>query len=101
MVAIIAAFGFGEDGVNGVTAFNTTNPGDLSGAHANFTKDVGCVACHEAHDKTGMQWIQAAWTPGNLSEKCSSCHTFDGLAQAPHNKIFKIDGAVAKTECAM
>ena len=101
VIAIIAAFGFGEDGVNGVNAFNTTNPGDLSGAHANFTKDAGCAACHEAHDQTAMQWIQAAWTPGNLSEKCSSCHTFDGPAQSPHNKAFKIDGAVAKTKCVM
>jgi hypothetical protein len=98
IVAIIAAFGFGEDGVS---ALNTTNPGDLSGAHANFTKDVGCAACHEAHDKPAVQWIQAAWTPGNLSEKCSTCHTFGGPAQSPHNKTFKTTGVAEKTECAM
>jgi hypothetical protein len=99
VVAIIAAFGFGYD--DGAGALNTTSPGGLSGAHENFTKAIGCVACHDAHDKPASQWIQAAWSPGNLSEKCSTCHAFGGPAQSPHNKTFKTNGASEKTDCVM
>ena len=99
VVAIIAAFGFHD----GAGALDTSSPGDLSGAHANFTQGVGCVACHDTHDKSASEWIQAAWTPGDLSENCSTCHTFGGPAQTPHNKVFTGEAALAasKTECVM
>jgi hypothetical protein len=99
VLAIIAAFGFNDD----AGALNTTNPGGLSGAHANFTQGVGCAACHDAHDKSPTEWLQAAWTPGNLSEKCSTCHTFGGPAQTAHNQLYSVEKAKmsGKTECVM
>jgi hypothetical protein len=99
VLAIIAAFGFNED----AGALNTTDPGALSGAHANFTQGVGCAACHDAHDQSPTDWIQAVWKPGNLSEKCSTCHTFGGPAQTAHNQVFSAEKTKMSgtTECVM
>ncbi|MFQ5938665.1 MAG: cytochrome c3 family protein [Alphaproteobacteria bacterium] len=97
IVALIAAFlGLPPDGAGTLTS---VNPGPLSGAHANFTKDRGCVACHEAHDQGVRGWLKAAFSADDLDQQCVTCHVFGGPANLAHNAIFPGRADLAETTC--
>ena len=98
-VALIAAFlGLSPDGAGTLTS---VNPGPLSGAHANFTKDRGCVACHEAHDQGVRGWLKAAFSADDLDQQCVTCHVFGGPANLAHNATFPGRADLAETTCIM
>ena len=64
---------------------NLSNPGPISGAHARFTEQSGCVTCHQGRDRTGLAWLTEAVTGHDMSGACLECHAFDGPADRPHN----------------
>lgn len=96
-LALIAGFAFND----GSQAVSTIIPGTLSDAHTGFTSEKGCKACHAPHDTKPSKWLQASWSPSNLSEKCLDCHTFAGGDNTPHNRTFASDVKVEQTQCVM
>lgn len=65
--------------------FSSQSPGPLSPKHAQFTAEGGCKSCHEAHDTGASGWLQAALNGDDMTESCTSCHSFAGPPRAPHN----------------
>jgi hypothetical protein len=98
VVAMISALAFYG---SGASAISSVNPGGLSGGHKNFTAKQGCATCHKPHGSGAVEWLQASWSPGSLSQSCESCHAFSGPATTPHNEQFKTTGAKRTTECTM
>jgi hypothetical protein len=68
----IALMGFG----GAPTLPSSTDPGSLSGKHAQFTAAEGCVACHESHSNSLAGWVGAIFNGEKISDSCVSCHTF-------------------------
>lgn len=84
--------GGGSGGGSGAAAvgaalfgLSSQSPGPLSPKHAQFTAEGGCKSCHEAHDTGAAGWLQAALDGDDMTESCTSCHSFAGPSRAPHN----------------
>lgn len=87
---------------------SSLDPGLLSMAHSHFAGDVGCTACHDAHDKGAAGWWQAFWRAGSaearlrpLAAKCTDCHGFAGRETLAHNTVFEKRGDLGRTDCLM
>lgn len=61
------------------------DPGALTSVHAGFTRDQGCLACHESHGRDALGWLTAAFRNNDPSAKCTECHNFSGPAMRAHN----------------
>jgi len=86
-IALIVAFL--DFGGNDPVAVSSVDSGPLTGAHASFTREEGCVACHEPHGAGVATWLNAAFVPrgDGVSARCLGCHTFDGDPLRPHNMV--------------
>lgn len=76
-----------------------SDPGPISGAHARFTEQRGCVTCHQSRDRTGLAWLNEVFTGHDMSGACLECHTFDGPADRPHNTERTAMRGPATLEC--
>ena len=83
VIALIGAF-FAYS-PNGSARFAALDAGLLTGAHASFTAEQGCSACHEAHGQSASGWLRAAFQVGDMTSKCTACHNFAGPASTAHN----------------
>ncbi|MEL0079604.1 MAG: cytochrome c3 family protein [Rhodospirillales bacterium] len=103
----IALMGFG----GAPTLPSSTNPGELSGKHAQFTAAEGCVACHESHSTSLVGWVGAVFSKNTISDSCVSCHSFgkepavenepskNTLLFAAHNWNFPNNPNALSTDC--
>jgi predicted CXXCH cytochrome family protein len=90
-VALIGAF-FGFSPL-GSTPSASLDAGALTGGHASFTAEEGCTACHEAHGQPASLWLRAAFRPGDMTAKCTNCHSFGGPPSTAHNMTLAALGA--------
>lgn len=67
--------------------------GPLSSVHAGFTSEGGCASCHANANHQGLTWLAKAFTSGDTSNQCASCHGFKGSSLSAHNltQISKAD----------
>jgi hypothetical protein len=82
-IAAIAVFGFYSTDKEQLSS--SLDAGPLTNVHKNFTAKTGCVGCHDAYDKGGEEWIDAALHGSGPSGKCVDCHQFKGSAKTAHN----------------
>ncbi|MFT5171896.1 MAG: hypothetical protein ACI8W7_000060 [Gammaproteobacteria bacterium] len=61
------------------------DPGPLSRAHGEFTRETGCVSCHAAHDTDKGNWFAWLVNDSDVSPSCSTCHAFSGPPTNAHN----------------
>ena len=99
VVAVIAVFTTFDGG--GSAGDGIKSAGPLTGGHANFTADTGCVSCHEAHGEDAGDWMLAAFHEDDMTGQCLDCHTFGGDARLGHNASFSKDAPIAQTQCVM
>jgi len=105
LVLILAFIGFQPGGSASWSGISSVSPGPLSGAHTSFAMaDIGCTACHKAHDAGLLQMTQAVFEPANVSGGCLGCHSFGGpqdapsLANIPHNSPTLVASTAAGEE---
>ncbi len=100
VVALIAVFlTFGGDAGDAVKSAGT-----LTGGHANFTAETGCVSCHTAHGEDAGDWFLAAFHEQDMTGQCLDCHTFGGDARLAHNNAGLVQTSNANappTQCVM
>ena len=97
VIALLLTIGSGDAARNAITS-----AGPLTGGHANFTAETGCVACHEPHGEDAGGWFLAAFEEKDISASCTNCHTFGGDATLAHNSTFANDSkssAATGTSC--
>jgi predicted CXXCH cytochrome family protein len=106
LVLVAATFTLDADSA---APLNSLSHGPLSGPHARFTDQQGCVACHRAHGAKAADWIAAAFKPADMTGQCIACHTLGGPERAPHNfpaglseaSAAATHGGPAETSCTM
>ena len=74
---------------DGSLAPSSLDPGQLSGSHAGFTSEKGCISCHTGHQTNTVEWILAVFQQNKISDGCISCHEFGGSEAAAHNASFE------------
>ncbi len=87
VVSIVLAL-VGLGGMGGIPS--SIDPGALSGKHAQFTAEQGCVACHAGHSETLTGWAGAIFERKAISDGCVSCHAFGAenvAADAPASPL--------------
>ena len=97
-LAVIAAFFTTSSGILGFDR-NLTIPGPLTAAHANLIDGKRCNLCHEGHEREGLFLLEALVEFQDMSERCSDCHSFDGLGMRPHNLRMFDDKEPAEISC--
>jgi hypothetical protein len=106
LIAVFTQLATNDDIFAGSARLAALDAGDLTGSHSGFTGAKGCKTCHESHDAKPLQWLTAAFSKDDLTERCVDCHKFGGPANKPHNAVFtaaageKSNGH-RKTECTM
>ena len=107
LVLILAFVGFQPGGSASWSGISSVSPGPLSGAHTSFAlADIGCTACHKAHDSGLLQMTQALFEPANVSAGCLGCHSFgapedaQSLANIPHNNRTLVAAMASDDETA-
>lgn len=74
--------------------------GSLTSAHAGFTRDQGCSACHSSHKKEGGSWLLAAFGANDPTAGCMSCHDFAGPAMKAHNRDHSKRPELGEVSCS-
>jgi predicted CXXCH cytochrome family protein len=82
VIAFSGAVRIGSAGINSV------EPGPLFGPHAGFAPKGACSTCHDAHGGDLSTLAAAFVEPTDMTEACTSCHTFAGDARKAHNTSF-------------
>ncbi len=98
VTALLLAAGF-HFGAKDVKRPISADPGPLSSSHAAFTAGTGCAACHETHEREIGGLLQAITKSHGFNQACSSCHSFSGPADSPHNAAFVSTRGPQTTDC--
>jgi predicted CXXCH cytochrome family protein len=85
---------------NSVVSTAALDAGNLTSAHAGFTREQGCSACHSSHSSEGAAWLLAAFRTNDPSTGCTGCHDFAGPIMKAHNKDHPKTGDAAPVSCA-
>jgi len=87
LVVVIAGIAIGTTSIRPAeSGIASMNPGPLSLAHGEFTRETGCVSCHAAHDTSSGNWFARLFTDSDVSGSCTECHAFGGPATSAHNR---------------
>ena len=98
-IVVLVAFSqaFNPDGGGGFISISDAGP--LSKAHKKFTE--GCASCHAVYGQGPAGWAKAVFTQLDISERCVTCHSFDGPDSMAHNEDLAKGREVRKTQCIM
>lgn len=97
VVALVAAFS--GDVRLGSAGIDMIDPGPLFGPHAGFAPEGACATCHEAHGGGIGMLASAVFTGTDMTERCTTCHTFAGDVRAAHNTTFAERSDVPDVAC--
>lgn len=112
-VAAVVSMALAFTGLAGIANVDglpsSLDPGELSGKHAQFTAQDGCISCHVGHSETLTGWASAIFETQPIAAACVSCHAFgDGddsadepgaLVFAAHNRAFPNAPDAPEAEC--
>lgn len=99
VMAFIGGFmGLSENSLGGL---NWANPGPLVSSHAGFITVDDCKMCHAPHNSGASGWLEAFFTPADVTSQCTNCHSFDGPALLAHNRTNPDRPDMEETSCLM